>query len=227
MALKCVDAIMTIVNNKEVMIMVTLEQVEKLRERTGISYEEAKRVLEETGGDLLDAMIKLERQNRIEGPEMGGYYHSKGEKEKAEHSSNEKSSKKRAKDDNGESFGETLESFFKWCGKVLHKGNINSFNVEKDGAKVMVVPLTVFGLLLIFAFWIVLPIMILGLIFGYRYFFTGPDLENTEVNRAMDTVSDATLRVCDAVDAAVTTIKKGDKQNKGDNANGENPDNRR
>ena len=32
---------------------VTLEQVEKLREKSGLSYEQARQLLEQTGGDLL------------------------------------------------------------------------------------------------------------------------------------------------------------------------------
>ena len=45
---------------------VTLEQVEKLREKAGLTYEEARRVLEQAGGDLLEALIQLERQGRLD-----------------------------------------------------------------------------------------------------------------------------------------------------------------
>ena len=40
---------------------VTLEQVEALRARAAVSYEEARAALEANGGDLLDALIALER----------------------------------------------------------------------------------------------------------------------------------------------------------------------
>ena len=41
---------------------ITLERVERLREKSGLSYEEARALLERCHGDLLDALIELERQ---------------------------------------------------------------------------------------------------------------------------------------------------------------------
>lgn len=44
---------------------VTLEQVEALRARAEVSYEEARAALEDSGGDLLDALIALERAGKL------------------------------------------------------------------------------------------------------------------------------------------------------------------
>ena len=52
--------------------MVDFEQVQKLREYANISYEEAKKALEEANGDMLEAVINLEYQNSIKPPETGG-----------------------------------------------------------------------------------------------------------------------------------------------------------
>ena len=52
---------------------ITLEQVERLREKSGLSYEEARDLLERCHGDLLDALIELERQGRLR-PGGGGTY---------------------------------------------------------------------------------------------------------------------------------------------------------
>ena len=41
---------------------VTLEQVERLREKADVSYAKAKEALEYSGGNLLDALIYLEEQ---------------------------------------------------------------------------------------------------------------------------------------------------------------------
>lgn len=49
---------------------VTLEQVEQLCAHAAVSYEEARRALEACDGDLLDALILLEREGRI--PPGGG-----------------------------------------------------------------------------------------------------------------------------------------------------------
>ncbi|UNC93767.1 DUF4342 domain-containing protein [Candidatus Contubernalis alkalaceticus] len=204
--------------------MVTLEQVEKLRERAGISYEESKKALEETNGDLLEAVINLEKQNRIQAPKSGGYYHSKEEKQETEDNGSSRVSEVQSKKTNRCSFGETMGNFFQWCGEVLHKGNTNSLEVVKDGQNVMVVSLTVFALFLIFAFWLVLPLIIIGLIFRYRFKFKGPDLGKTEVNRAMDNVSDATVRAVDTVVDAAKNFSKDINKNKGENKDGENSD---
>jgi translation elongation factor EF-Ts len=46
--------------------MITIEQVEKLRKYTGVSYTLAKEALEETDGDLLEAVILLEKQQKLQ-----------------------------------------------------------------------------------------------------------------------------------------------------------------
>lgn len=56
--------------------MVTLEKVEKLREYANISYDEAKKALENADGDILQALIDLERQGKVQSPKGGGQYHT-------------------------------------------------------------------------------------------------------------------------------------------------------
>lgn len=203
--------------------MVTMEQVEKLREKTGVSYEEAKKVLAETEGDLLEAVILLEREGKIKPPSGGGTYHSKDETagqgdEGSQHHTSKKKAKAQQKEDSL-SFGELVSSFFNWLGKAFHKGNTNNFEVIKDGKNVMRVPLTVLVLLLIFAFWIVIPLLVIGLIVGFRYRFAGPDLEKTQVNKAMDTVSDVTMKAVDSVVDAAENFSRDIKKGKGEETN--------
>lgn len=65
--------------------MATLEQVEKLREKASVSFEEAKAALEACNDDLLDAIIWLEKRGKVNAPVAGGYYssehNSEGERE--------------------------------------------------------------------------------------------------------------------------------------------------
>ena len=49
--------------------MERMDMVEMLREKANITYEEAKTVLDEANGDLLDAMILLERRGKVQRPE--------------------------------------------------------------------------------------------------------------------------------------------------------------
>ena len=46
---------------------ITLEKVDKVRERTGVSYSKAKEALEVSNGDVLEAIIFLEKQSKDEG----------------------------------------------------------------------------------------------------------------------------------------------------------------
>ena len=48
---------------------ITLEQVERLREKADVSYGQAKQALEYSGGNLLDALIYLEEQGAIPRPQ--------------------------------------------------------------------------------------------------------------------------------------------------------------
>ncbi len=193
--------------------MVTFEQVEKLRQKTNISYEEAKKALEETNGDLLEAVINLERQDRIQPPKSGGYYSSKEEspREKEDYSSEKTTSQKEKS-----SLGENIASFFKWLGKIIHKGNINNFEVIKDGQRILMLPLTALVLLLLLAFWVVIPLVVIGLVFGYRFQFSGPDLDKTGANQTMTKVSDATLKAVDSVVDAAENLSRDSKKNKGE-----------
>lgn len=174
--------------------MVTLEQVEKLREHADITYDEAKAALENAGGDILQAIIDLEKQGKIRPPQGGGKYTSSSIEAVPSLSKEEcKKEKAQSKCNNGEksAFSRNMGRFFRWMGDIIHKGNVNALVVEKNGNSIMRLPITVLVLLLIFAFWIVVPLLIVGLFFSFRYFFEGPDIKSTAVNDAMDTVANA------------------------------------
>ncbi len=190
--------------------MVTLEQVEKLREYANISYEEAKAVLEETNGDVLEAIVKLEKENRIKAPE-GGYYNSRDGKQDSNEKDIEPCEKVEGNSGDGASFGELIGRFFRWCGELIDRGNKNSFLVIKGEEKVMSIPVTVLVILLVFTFWITIPLIIVGLFFGYKYKFIGPDLGKENVNRAMDSVAEAAEKF--------KTEVKGEKSNGEDSNN--------
>ena len=196
--------------------MVDFEQVQRLRNYAkNISYEEAKKALEEAEGDLLEAVIKLEKENKIQRPEAAGYYNSQTEERREDGSGDSRRHKR--PHTKGRSFGELITAFLRWCGRMIQKGNINSFEVIQDDKRIITLPVTVLVLLLLFAFWVVIPLLILGLFFGYRYRFRGPDLDKPEVNQAMEKVSQATVRAVDSVVNAVENIAKDGDKDKGEN----------
>lgn len=185
---------------------VTLEMVEQLRKRANVSYEEARAVLEETGGDLLEALILLEHRGKVR-PDGGqsARYSTRPGSEQAAPPPNQGPA--RPEPAAGGSGWEAFVGFVRRC-------VTNRFEVWRWGEPIVSIPLLIFILLVLLAFWISLPLLIVGLIMGCRYRFAGPDLDGNEVsqavNHAADTVSDAVGRA--RAQAEQAAHKKQSKQ---------------
>jgi hypothetical protein len=164
--------------------MITIEQVEILREKAHVSYDEAKAALEATNGDLLDAVIHLERQGKI--PPTGGFYSGEKAPEAAPVQTNERSQRRTR-----ETFGGLLSRLGKALMHLLRKGNINTFEILRHEESKAVFPVTVLALLVIFMFPPTAFFLILGMFFGFRYRFNGPDLGKSAVNDPMEQVAEA------------------------------------
>jgi len=158
------------------------EKVEKLREKANVSYEEAKEALESNEWDMLDAMVYLEKLGKVNGPKTTSYT-TNGEDNSDTQNSTSYSS-------NDTSFGEIIGNFFRWCGKVIKKGNENSFQIERSNEKPVCIPVTVFILFVLFIFWVTIPLLVIGLFFGFKYSFKGPDVDRKPVNDFMDKASE-------------------------------------
>ena len=150
--------------------MITLEQVEKLREKSSVGYEDAKAALEASGGDMLDAMVWLERNGKI-GEKKTGSYSSGGQKDTgASSQSREQSGGGNGAETPNETFGQTFQRFLNWLGRVFQKGNRSSFDVYNDReARILTLPMTAFVLLLILLFPLTLVLLVIGLFCGCRY----------------------------------------------------------
>jgi len=175
--------------------MTTLEQVEKLRTMANVSYDEAKTALDATNGDLLEAIIYLEKQGKVSTPTGGGYYSSEKTVDANAAAYDKTGWEKHKHCDGGNSFSSLLKKFGEFCLKMIRKGNANSFEVLKGGESKGSTPVTAFALLLIFVPWITIPLLIIGLFFGFRYRFNGPDLSSKTVNDAMNSVADAAINL--------------------------------
>ncbi len=162
-------------------MMTELEKVEKLRERANVTYEEAKTALDEAGGDLLDAIVILERQGKTRRPEKSVYSTSYEDQEDYV-----KVKDKVYQQQTGPRVGQTL-------GKVIRKAwrmiRTNSIQVMKGDQTIVVLPCVVFFLLLLFFWKLVIPVMIIGLFFGFRYSFFGTN-EMDKANEFMEKAGD-------------------------------------
>ncbi|MDD6327451.1 MAG: UBA/TS-N domain protein [Eubacteriales bacterium] len=171
--------------------MENLEKVEKIRQKTGVSYEDAKNALVACDYDMLDAIVYLEKLGKIKAPERASYSTemvvASQEFEQAQ-ATYESSCKKT-------SVGDCVDRFIRWFGEVLKKSCKNTFHVEHEGKQVVAVPVLVFVLLLIFAFWITLPLLIVGLFFDYKYHFEGVTKVTVDVNDVCDKASAACMNI--------------------------------
>ena len=153
--------------------MTNFEMVETLRQHANVSYEEAKQALEETNWDILEAMVLLEKQGKVTG-NGGGTYTTRQEPQP------EKTGR----------FKSVMARLADTLIRLIRKGNENFLEFHKNGKKQFELNVTVVILLLIFCFWVMAPLLVIGLFTGFRYVFRGPDLGKENINGAMDKASE-------------------------------------
>lgn len=172
---------------------VTLELVDQLRKRADVSYEEAKAVLEEANGSLLDALILLEQRGKIrsDGGQSARYSTRPGDGQATP-----------LPEDRGEGRDQAPGGSF-W-GTLYYYCTANRFEVVQGTETLASIPIVIFILLILLAFWISVPLLLVGLLFGCRYRFTGPGLDSNQVNQAVNQAAGA---VGDAVSEAVDWVK--------------------
>lgn len=157
--------------------MDNFEKVEKIREKTGVSYEEAKAALEANNYDILDAVIYLEKQGKT-GSSAGSAQYSTSWKQNQIVPVEQKKEEREASD--------SIGAFFAWLGSLVKKSWENHFVIEKGGREVGSMPVLILILLMMGFFWVVVPLMIVGLFFDFRYHFKGGSKIEVDLNEFCD-----------------------------------------
>lgn len=168
--------------------MEMLEKVELVREKTGVSYQEAKEALEANGYDVLDAIIWLENAGKadvrtasFETSSAQTTPLSSPEMQQAQYEYHEQSKKTKV--------GEVWASFCRQVRSFIRAGLDMTFIAERHGERVLALPVlfVVIGLL---AWGASLWLLIIGLFFGFRYRIEGAGPFTIDVNEAMDKAAD-------------------------------------
>ena len=160
------------------------EMVENLRTKANVTYEEAKAALEASDWDILDALVLLESEGKVNGaPEFTT-------KEKAD----ETRRSARGCDVKG-----NLSKLGGWIRKMFTLGNKNQFVISRKGNEMAAMPITVMVLLMVLVWPFSLIVLFAGLCLGSRYSFRGPDINAT----VSDFVSKAQDKAAMAVEAQV------------------------
>ena len=165
--------------------MEDFEKIEKLRERANVTYEEAKEALNAANGDLLDAMIYLERQGKVKAEkEVHTTEYTDAVKNEIVASGAE--GKKDGKD-----FGEKCKRFFKKLWNYLSENHLKVSHHEEE---VIDLPLWVVVIILLAGWWVVLVLIVVSLFFDWNYKFYGKN--NLEgANSVMEKVKETAENV--------------------------------
>ena len=150
-----------------------LEQVEVIREKTGATYEEAKRALEATNWDMIDALLYIEALKKANGDNivLPKKYTEPGRK--------------------NSSCAGAMNKFFAWCSKVVKRSWDIKFKIMNNGEDKITMPLLLLVLLMMCSFWITIPLMIVGMVCGLKYRFEGIDTVSVNLNDLSDKASSA------------------------------------
>ncbi|MGG7176513.1 DUF4342 domain-containing protein [Clostridium paraputrificum] len=115
---------------------ISLEKVDQVKERTGVTYGEAKAALEITNGDVLEAIIYLEKNSTINN---------------------------NVEEETSENMSETVEEFKNWLKEIIKKGNVSRIKVRKDDTELVDVPVNA-GIAATVIAIIIPPILAFGVI---------------------------------------------------------------
>lgn len=168
---------------------ITLEQVERLREKAGVSYAQAKQALERSGGNLLDALIDLEETGAI--PRQADRRCTTAS-QRGHSAVREDVPPSAAQTADEEERARPQAGFFRRLRYLLVD---NELEIWRKDLPFTSIPVLILILLFFVAPWITLPLLILGLFFGFRYRLVGPDLERESINSVMEDVADTADRL--------------------------------
>ena len=166
--------------------MTHYEMAEKLSEKLGVSLEKATQALEACDWELLDAALMLEKE--VGAADQKAW----SSRKKVEEDEDDRKGAKAGHRGAIKGLGDLVRSIF-------NLGNRNHFEVRRDDELVLELPVTVLVLLLILAFWVCIPLLVIGLFVGYRYSFSGDELGRESVNNAMDKAAEVAEKVKEEV----------------------------
>ncbi len=152
------------------------ELVEKLREKANVSYEDAKRALEQSDWDLLDAMVLLESEGRVQPQEKAPFTTRREPRVQAT--------------DSDDSARGVLKRLVDMLVALVNRASKIDVVISRHGSTVMTLPLIAVILLVLFVAWLAIPAIIIALFFGFRYALKGEGI-SPKVNQAMDRVANA------------------------------------
>lgn len=168
--------------------MTRLEMVEKIREKTGVTYEEAREALEKANWDMLDAIVSLEKDKPAAEPFEEPVYVQ-------ENAENAKPVKKPVRRVNAGEVGNKIASALRWIGALIKKGENNHLEISYKDEPVMELSLVSLILIFLLCWWLPAILIVVGLFTGYKFRVTG----SGAAGRIVNTVSEKASQKADEI----------------------------
>lgn len=167
--------------------MEKLEKVELVVEKTGVTYEEARNALEQCNYDVLDAIVLLEQQGKTQAQTA----HTTTDRTDQPMSTDmERAQQAYQNSTRNTHFQDVFERVMDSLKRICTRGLEVSFVVERNDAQVLAIPVLILVILILFLFPATIPLLVVGLFFGFRYHFEGLKDGSVNVNDVMDKVAD-------------------------------------
>ena len=185
--------------------MTQYEMTENLSEKCDVTLEEAKTALEASDWNTLTATHLLEQEKFRRMQELHEFAESgtatavqaAPEEAAAEQTATEEGVKIEAAEaaERAESkkscHGKALKNLGEHIRRLVACGNRNRFTVQRGEEQLLAMPVTALAILLLCAFWVCVPLLVIGLFAGCRYSFSGKELGRESINSALDKAADA------------------------------------
>lgn len=173
--------------------MEKLNFVHKLRDKANVSYEDAKNALENSDWDMLEAMLYLEAHGIIKEPSISIFYTNESKENYSD--SGENINLKEYKSDSNYENKSNFEGVFESICKAIDTCNNIFIKIIRNNRVILKVPFTVLILLLFFAFWMIIPLMIIGLFFGIEFLVSSKKVDVDKINKVFNEVSKAVKEI--------------------------------
>ncbi|NFG23163.1 DUF4342 domain-containing protein [Clostridium botulinum] len=182
------------------MTNITLEKVDMIIERTGVSYAIAKQALEECSGDVLEALIYLEEASKDEENVEYNIYNDKEDKENM-----------------------TVEELKNFIKDLIHKGNITRIKIKKEDTELIDIPVNA-GIAAGVIAVLIPPILVAGVIAAVATKITieitkkdgSVEVINKYVCKVSNDVKDKAVDIADKMKSKVDEVKNKVKTNNGE-----------
>ena len=176
---------------------ITLEQIDSLRERANVSYQEAKEALEKSNGNMIDAIIALESEDKT--------IYDRIKKEQAR--ANEKERVQARK----EKYKANADEFVQTSKSVLDSLNETRVVMYNNQRVIFDISLTITLIAAVFAFPVAAAILVIGMLTGNRFKVVRKEGKTDCVNSVLNKAADLSQNVADTFKEKVNETNENDE----------------